>query len=123
WISFVALVFDLFFCVFFFSSRRRHTRFKCDWSSDVCSSDLAAGFSAVLCVQQGPVERAAGDAAARAGCSGRGAAADRGGDRGRRSGERRVGEEGRLRGGAERGRRRSQVDTVPLREKTTTASR
>src|SRR5207237_1255826 len=24
----------------FFSSRRRHTRFKCDWSSDVCSSDL-----------------------------------------------------------------------------------
>src|SRR2546430_10858963 len=29
----------LFF--FFFSSRRRHTRFDCDWSSDVCSSDLA----------------------------------------------------------------------------------
>src|SRR5260370_23878157 len=27
---------------FFFSSRRRHTRFKCDWSSDVCSSDLSA---------------------------------------------------------------------------------
>src|SRR2546427_12237420 len=27
--------------VFFFSSRRRHTRFDCDWSSDVCSSDLA----------------------------------------------------------------------------------
>src|SRR5260370_11589171 len=26
--------------LFFFSSRRRHTRFKCDWSSDVCSSDL-----------------------------------------------------------------------------------
>src|SRR5256886_10602403 len=25
----------------FFSSRRRHTRFDCDWSSDVCSSDLA----------------------------------------------------------------------------------
>src|SRR5260370_34893137 len=24
---------------FFFSSRRRHTRFKCDWSSDGCSSD------------------------------------------------------------------------------------
>src|SRR2546430_14166046 len=30
--------FYLFF--FFFSSRRRHTRFDCDWSSDVCSSDL-----------------------------------------------------------------------------------
>src|SRR2546430_706087 len=26
---------------FFFTSRRRHTRFDCDWSSDVCSSDLA----------------------------------------------------------------------------------
>src|SRR5207237_5506674 len=26
--------------LFFFSSRRRHTIFKCDWSSDVCSSDL-----------------------------------------------------------------------------------
>src|SRR6267143_3827457 len=30
--------FILFF--FFFSSRRRHTRWNCDWSSDVCSSDL-----------------------------------------------------------------------------------
>src|SRR5438132_4625903 len=29
------------FLVFFFSSRRRHTRSLCDWSSDVCSSDLA----------------------------------------------------------------------------------
>src|SRR5205085_5594892 len=30
-----------YFCFFFFfSSRRRHTRFDCDWSSDVCSSDL-----------------------------------------------------------------------------------
>src|SRR5256886_5309227 len=30
------------YCIifFFFSSRRRHTRFDCDWSSDVCSSDL-----------------------------------------------------------------------------------
>src|SRR5690606_39733923 len=28
--------------VFFFSSRRRHTRFSRDWSSDVCSSDLAS---------------------------------------------------------------------------------
>src|SRR5690242_21508188 len=27
---------------FFFSSRRRHTRLTCDWSSDVCSSDLLA---------------------------------------------------------------------------------
>src|SRR5438309_10208099 len=28
---------------FFFSSRRRHTRWNCDWSSDVCSSDLDIG--------------------------------------------------------------------------------
>src|SRR5436309_16021027 len=28
---------------FFFSSRRRHTRFSRDWSSDVCSSDLGDG--------------------------------------------------------------------------------
>src|SRR2546430_6789702 len=33
---------------FFFSSRRRHTRFDCDWSSDVCSSDLG--------VEEGPGE-------------------------------------------------------------------
>src|SRR4030066_85658 len=32
----------------FFSSRRRHTRFKCHWSSDVCSSDLAQQFSREL---------------------------------------------------------------------------
>src|SRR5438093_9055212 len=30
-----------FFIFFFFSSRRRHTRLVSDWSSDVCSSDLA----------------------------------------------------------------------------------
>src|SRR5690606_10920729 len=30
----------LIFVSFFFSSRRRHTRFSRDWSSDVCSSDL-----------------------------------------------------------------------------------
>src|SRR2546427_9217824 len=35
---------------FFFSSRRRHTRFDCDWSSDVCSSDLLAD-------RWGPVDR------------------------------------------------------------------
>src|SRR5207302_6489265 len=34
---------------FFFSSRRRHTRFSRDWSSDVCSSDLfTIGFAALL---------------------------------------------------------------------------
>src|SRR5438034_8362591 len=47
----MSLFFCMFFCVlffvffvffFFFSSRRRHTRSLCDWSSDVCSSDLVA---------------------------------------------------------------------------------
>src|SRR2546426_2008574 len=31
----------MYFFFFFFSSRRRHTRLQGDWSSDVCSSDLA----------------------------------------------------------------------------------
>src|SRR5690242_21264740 len=31
-----------FVVFFFFSSRRRHTRLTCDWSSDVCSSDLCS---------------------------------------------------------------------------------
>src|SRR5689334_5224340 len=35
---FVGILEIVFF--FFFSSRRRHTRWNCDWSSDVCSSDL-----------------------------------------------------------------------------------
>src|SRR5690606_39365255 len=33
---------------FFFSSRRRHTRFSRDWSSDVCSSDLEDEFQSRL---------------------------------------------------------------------------
>src|SRR5256886_6968217 len=37
WINLTEVIFVFFF---FFSSRRRHTRFDCDWSSDVCSSDL-----------------------------------------------------------------------------------
>src|SRR3989454_10763694 len=34
-------------CLFFFSSRRRHTRLQGDWSSDVCSSDLPELFQKV----------------------------------------------------------------------------
>src|SRR5260221_9970802 len=37
---FVYFICIFFFFFFFFSSRRRHTRSLCDWSSDVCSSDL-----------------------------------------------------------------------------------
>src|SRR5690242_21070918 len=40
-IFFVFWLLVVFCFFFFFSSRRRHTRLTCDWSSDVCSSDLA----------------------------------------------------------------------------------
>src|SRR5947209_8511308 len=36
------------FVAFFFSSRRRHTRYWRDWSSDVCSSDLPRGAAGVV---------------------------------------------------------------------------
>src|SRR5437763_12346908 len=42
---------------FFFSSRRRHTRYIGDWSSDVCSSDL------VLALRCGPCHRRSRDVA------------------------------------------------------------
>src|SRR5690606_40377615 len=42
-----SLVYGIFI-FFFFSSRRRHTRFSRDWSSDVCSSDLIADAAAEL---------------------------------------------------------------------------
>src|SRR2546430_6275994 len=72
--------------VFFFSSRRRHTRFDCDWSSDVCSSDLpAAVHGRALWLRGGalpgcrgrelPLARASvlhGDRGRRAGARGRG---------------------------------------------------
>src|SRR2546430_7609690 len=48
---------------FFFSSRRRHTRFDCDWSSDVCSSDLAtmASFTALLAARHALLKKAGWD--------------------------------------------------------------
>src|SRR5690606_40080117 len=44
-------------CLLFFSSRRRHTRFSRDWSSDVCSSDLSPHPEprpGTMLVQRGP---------------------------------------------------------------------
>src|SRR5256886_11416293 len=38
---------------FFFSSRRRHTRFDCDWSSDVCSSDLVVVLTTTMSHRRG----------------------------------------------------------------------
>src|SRR6266853_4152304 len=40
---------------FFFSSRRRHTRFDCDWSSDVCSSDLRRAHRRSECRLEGKI--------------------------------------------------------------------
>src|SRR5438874_8505333 len=53
------------FWVFFFSSRRRHTRSLRDWSSDVCSSDLARFARGEK--DAGPLERAAVEALERHG--------------------------------------------------------
>src|ERR1035437_208302 len=39
----MAVIVNALDCFFFFSSRRRHTRYWRDWSSDVCSSDLKPG--------------------------------------------------------------------------------
>src|SRR3989449_9911795 len=43
---------DLVLVFFFFSSRRRHTRCSRDWSSDVCSSDLAGDEGVTVFLQQ-----------------------------------------------------------------------
>src|SRR3989454_9434315 len=45
---------------FFFSRRRRHTRLQGDWSSDVCSSDLAIIFNASEQTADSPNENRAG---------------------------------------------------------------
>src|SRR5207249_5291103 len=50
-IRIVCVLLYRFVLFFFFSSRRRHTRSKRDWSSDVCSSDLTA--TGALAVQVG----------------------------------------------------------------------
>src|SRR5256885_7989450 len=57
------LAYSLILLFFFFSSRRRHTRLQGDWSSDVCSSDLAAGELEGLArpLREDPVERARGN--------------------------------------------------------------
>src|SRR2546430_11533280 len=44
-------IINLCHIIFFFSSRRRHTRFDCDWSSDVCSSDLLESVEALFVPQ------------------------------------------------------------------------
>src|SRR5437763_9386297 len=81
----------LVICFFFFSSRRRHTRYIGDWSSDVCSSDLsptaisgcAGGGSGAACSASTRLAASAASSTSRW-----------------RSEERRVGKEWRFRGGA-----------------------
>src|SRR5690242_21845717 len=92
---------------FFFSSRRRHTRLTCDWSSDVCSSDLAVLLDAAV---EGAVDRTAlarrGRRGGRCGPPRRGRGRTRRGGRGtgdRRTGGRR-GRGGSRGGGREIGR-------------------
>src|SRR5947207_11724923 len=53
------------FFFFFFSSRRRHTRSLCDWSSDVCSSDLDAPPREPQADRRGTASEADGPAALR----------------------------------------------------------
>src|SRR5438034_10772034 len=47
----------MFFFFFFFSSRRRHTRSLCDWSSDVCSSDLAKAANVPIVVAINKIDK------------------------------------------------------------------
>src|SRR5262245_63109966 len=70
-IFFFLLVFFFFLFFFFFSSRRRHTSCLSDWSSDVCSSDLASprGPRARRATGGGPTSSAAIGNAARATCA------------------------------------------------------
>src|SRR3712207_7903409 len=92
--------------LFFFSSRRRHTRYWRDWSSDVCSSDLGPGAAPAGLGEHGGEPGAGaqghgGEGAAGGGARGGGvvpAAQGPGGGAADRSGERRGGEEGRSRG-------------------------
>src|SRR5437868_14382918 len=87
--------------LFFFSSRRRHTRSKRDWSSDVCSSDLP------------PRPRPDPRSDDRAGDDG---GRRRAGTRGRRSEERRVGKECRSRRARHHSKKKIPAQSPPTTE-------
>src|SRR5947209_11655641 len=55
----------VYLSIFFFSSRRRHTRYWRDWSSDVCSSDLKTSISDYMVVTCGRSNRHVGAVADR----------------------------------------------------------
>src|SRR5207237_6307990 len=111
---------DLF--LFFFSSRRRHTRFKCDWSSDVCSSDLICRSVAAGSTRGGTGTDVGGGPGALGGV--RSGTPSTRADRGR-SEERRVGKEWRWGGGGEQWRKGSETDEcndVDVKRETRTRS-
>src|SRR3712207_7327780 len=104
-IAVLYVVVEILELVVFFSSRRRHTRYWRDWSSDVCSSDLkrlapddAQGdpdHARPFCVVDGAQPGAVAEGAAAQGPDEVGGGARKSLDR--RSEERRVGKEGRSR--------------------------
>src|SRR5690606_40653777 len=53
WLLFIPSLDRVMIRCFFFSSRRRHTIFSRDWSSDVCSSDLVLGWRRVPYIWMG----------------------------------------------------------------------
>src|SRR5699024_12881566 len=89
---------------FFFSSRRRHTRSKRDWSSDVCSSDLSHRFqpSARRLWLRDPLAVHLGAGAKQ--------------DRAERSEERRVGKECRHRWSKYTEKKKKQLENIEIRE-------
>src|SRR2546427_1329896 len=56
-VSLLLLYYYFYVFYFFFSSRRRHTRFDCDWSSDVCSSDLIGDIVLTTPLVRAPARR------------------------------------------------------------------
>src|SRR5438034_11396361 len=95
----------LCFVFFFFSSRRRHTRSLCDWSSDVCSSDLIRTPTSCRRARR-PWHASRGSANGASRIRARVPPPNRGSGPRPRSEERRVGKEGGSRGGAEQERRK-----------------
>src|SRR5947209_19766859 len=97
-------------CGFFFSRRRRHTRYWRDWSSDVCSSDLLQTFPAFCRKREADNAPIIGviDSFYKTGLR------ERIYERGRRrSEERRVGKECRFRGAPEQYRTKSKSTFMP----------
>src|SRR5262249_59525319 len=80
--------------VFFFSSRRRHTRLVSDWSSDVCSSDLGIARKTPLAPAYATILAQASKRISRGAPSRPGVISTRAPIQTRRSEERRVGKEG-----------------------------